>query len=63
MARWGGGRDHRQLAGADGTGTGWDASISHSLAPARITSVRKNASDSSAGIFLLLLLDYAEFPL
>lgn len=49
----GGCRDHRQLAGADGTGTGWDASISHSLAP-----VCKNA-----GIFLLLVLDYAEFPL
>lgn len=47
-------RDHRQLAGADGTGAGWAASISHSLAPARITSVCRNASDTSAGIFLIL---------
>lgn len=54
MARGRKSRDHRQLAGADGTGTGWAASISHSLTSAHIASACKNVSDSSAGIFMLL---------
>lgn len=43
--------DHRQLA--HGTRTGWAASISHSVSPVRIVSVRERVSLSMCVVLFL----------
>lgn len=63
--------DHRQLAKADGTRTGWAASISHSVSPVHIALVCVSVCVLCARIFFfflrvrlsLILVNYLDFVL